>query len=245
MRTHADVRIRTGRFHLPTCRPCDTPSTSKARGTAFASSPPPRRRLAWHGRIAVPLVLWFLHGLIVCAVAGADASESGATVAKASDSVCGPRCVQEVLRRRGIDSDLTELIREMQWPDFSAGSSFKELSDALSARGVTSHLVQVKRLSDYSSGEPFIVYLKPAGDGPSGHFIVAQRSGDSVVVWDGPNGSRSTISPPTGVALVASSEDAMEGSSDGGFGSGKLLNVAILLGIGVGLLCTARWKPRR
>lgn len=54
----------------------------------------------------------------------------------AGDLVCGPRCVQYVVQHYGGDENLTDLVREIQWPDLEAGSSFDSLKDALAKRGV-------------------------------------------------------------------------------------------------------------
>ena len=40
--------------------------------------------------------------------------------------ICGPRCVQYILRCYGRETPLSQLVREMQWPDLARGGRGRE-----------------------------------------------------------------------------------------------------------------------
>jgi ABC-type bacteriocin/lantibiotic exporter with double-glycine peptidase domain len=95
---------------------------------------------------------------------------SGGPERSASDLVCGPRCVQFVLKWYGIEAGLIDLVRETQWPGLESGADLASLARAFRNRGITACAVQAgdRRLSDWPY--PALVHL--SGASSLGHFVV-------------------------------------------------------------------------
>lgn len=99
----------------------------------------------------------------------------------ATDFICGPRCLLEVLRRLDHqgNTDLVELVREVQWPNISDGTSLQALAEAARTRGLVAELrhLDAASLSELEWDYPCIVHTRPSGlatkeDGSrAGHFI--------------------------------------------------------------------------
>jgi len=99
------------------------------------------------------------------------------------DSICGPRCVQYILRHYGIQVELHDLIRECQWPDVEAGASLNALIQSLNSRGI--HTLPLKaRQVQINWDKPILAYVDN-GEDRLGHFVVLQdlNNGDAKV-WN-------------------------------------------------------------
>jgi len=126
--------------------------------------------------------------------------------------VCGPRCVQFVLKHFGQEVELAELVREMQWPQLTEGATAASVIAALENRGVFVKAIQVDPKNTVFVWEhPMIVHLKPSGDGSLGHFVVRmpQSADEKVAIFDGLAGLRTEPSDKfsrkmSGVVLLCS-----------------------------------------
>lgn len=106
-----------------------------------------------------------------------------------SDIICGPRCVQYVLAHFGIDSDVIDLAKEIQWPDLESGASLKKLADAMEARGLHTCALRINASQNIKWQFPVIFHTNPENS-RIGHFQVwLPGSNDSgVQIWDGREG---------------------------------------------------------
>jgi ABC-type bacteriocin/lantibiotic exporter with double-glycine peptidase domain len=105
------------------------------------------------------------------------------------DLVCGPRCVQQVLRHFGQEADLIELTRETQWPDIDAGATMESLDQALRRRGIHTRAVRVPEGATFLWPFPAIVHTRPRS-GSLGHYVVwlPSSTANRVDFWAGPHG---------------------------------------------------------
>jgi ABC-type bacteriocin/lantibiotic exporter with double-glycine peptidase domain len=101
------------------------------------------------------------------------------------DIVCGPRCVQFVLKYYGIEEDLIDLVREIQWPDLERGASLDSLEMALRMRGIETRAMRLGSRGVLKSPHPVIMHLN--GKSAGGHYVVwLPSSSDSEShVWIG------------------------------------------------------------
>lgn len=91
------------------------------------------------------------------------------------DVVCGPRCVDFVSKYYNRESDLMEIIKEIQWPDVATGTSMDRISQALGRRGIYSKAMYIEPSSPIKWHGPVVVHLKPLNSkSPDqiGHFVV-------------------------------------------------------------------------
>jgi Peptidase C39 family len=118
-----------------------------------------------------------------------SASETEDAKTKAADFVCGPRCVQYVLRHFGLSADLSDLIHEMQWPEIERGTNLVAIQEALQKRGVFTRAVRVGTDVELRWPHPVIVHLS-AADQEIGHFVVQLPSDEpgNAIVWIGLDG---------------------------------------------------------
>ena len=105
------------------------------------------------------------------------------------DFVCGPRCVQYVLRNYGVQSRLVDLVREIQWPAIEDGATLDSLERAFNSRSISTCAITIAPGCQLNWPYPVIVHLKET-DGQLGHFVVwlptSQRS--MADVWTGLDG---------------------------------------------------------
>lgn len=129
---------------------------------------------------------------------------------KLGDVVCGPRCVEFVLRHYNrCDDELIDLIREMQWPDFEAGSTLSGIQSALEKRNVSTHAMQIPAGARLRWDHPVILHLN-GQENTLGHFVVWLPSSTirQVQVWTGLPGVQTAsasqlFSAPQSVLLTA------------------------------------------
>ena len=129
--------------------------------------------------------------------------------------VCGPRVVQYILKHNGQDVELIELIREMQWPKMTQGSSFVEIEDALQQRGIHTAAIQFPlKNTALVWTEPVIVHFQPETDESLGHFVVwlPKSTRNTSFFWDGLNGVQTLerkqfIKKMSGAVILTSPDD--------------------------------------
>ena len=119
----------------------------------------------------------------------ATAAPEGASSLSKNDLVCGPRCVQYILKEYGQQGDLIELIREMQWPNLEGGSTLTALEQALTSRGIHCGISEVPEDAQIAWKHPVIVHLR-GRSGTIGHFAIwlPCSSNETVWLWAGPHG---------------------------------------------------------
>ncbi len=116
--------------------------------------------------------------LFLTALLAADPAPEG-------DTVCGPRCVQALLRSYGHDAELIDLVRELHTDGVEQGTTLGQMRDALRQRGLHAEVVHLPAGATLTWPEPAILHLKPllpqasgAASAPRvptstmGHFII-------------------------------------------------------------------------
>ncbi len=122
--------------------------------------------------------------LFLTALLAADPAPEG-------DKVCGPRCVQALLRSYGHDVELIDLVRELHTDGVEKGTTLGQMRDALRQRGLHAEVVQLPEGATLTWAEPAILHLKPllpqasgAASAPRvppstmGHFIIHLSADD-------------------------------------------------------------------
>ncbi len=116
-----------------------------------------------------------------------------AVASPARDTICGPRCVRFLLEYFDADdqpnSQLLDLVREMQWPNIGNGCSLDDIRVALERRSIAVSLQKVDCSQPLRMQSPAVVHLR-ADTEPIGHFAVwlPSSSATSVDLWTFPNG---------------------------------------------------------
>ena len=116
--------------------------------------------------------------LILTALLATDPAPEG-------DTVCGPRCVQALLRSYGHDVELIDLVRELHTDGVEQGTTLGQMRDALRSRGLHAEVVHLPEGATLTWPEPAILRLKPlptqasrAASAPGvppqplGHFLI-------------------------------------------------------------------------
>lgn len=168
-----------------------------------------------------------------------------------ANKFCGPQCVQRVLEYYGLEVDLLDLIREMQWPNTNAGSTLEGLSRSLEQRGLQTRAVALGPLEELAWTGPAIVQCQIEG---FLHFVVwlpPQGPGRQPRLWDGVQSdaflARRLERSLTGPVLLVSDREIPASAIVAATlpDNSSLLRRAILVGglaIVMGLL--ARWSAR-
>lgn len=106
------------------------------------------------------------------------------------DNVCGPRCVQFLLRYYGKEEpELINLVRSMQWPDIEQGSTFECINNTLRKTGIYTLPVHINTDVKLCWSAPVVVHLK-AQEGVPEHYVVwLPSAGPGAEVWDGLRGA--------------------------------------------------------
>jgi hypothetical protein len=102
------------------------------------------------------------------------------------DLVCGPRCVRYLLKHyNGEAPELITLVRQIQWPKMSDGSSFADLQKSLESYGITTKPVQIPGLRLPITPHPCICHFRPQNS-PVGHFVVLLpgTTRTTCLIWD-------------------------------------------------------------
>lgn len=119
------------------------------------------------------LVAAWIAFLLTCP-AGAQAGLRAETKANGKKAgfgsvYCGPHCVRRVLQEYGIETELIDLIREMQWPAVEEGTSMQDLAAALTKRGLYAKAVDLDPQYDIEWDHPAIIHLEKDG---VAHYVV-------------------------------------------------------------------------
>lgn len=144
------------------------------------------------GKMAVAIVPW-IWPMVALAQVGEQGRHDLDRIADREEAkVCGPRCVQFLLRYYGKEvPSLLELVREIQWPEIERGASLEDLRRSLEKRGIYTYAM---RISDHASLKwefPAVLHLQPAKD-VLGHFVVwlPESTENETQVWTGLYGVR-------------------------------------------------------
>ncbi len=81
------------------------------------------------------------------------------------DTVCGPRCVQAILRSYGHEAELIDLVRELHTDGVEKGTTLGQMRDAVRSRGLHAEVVHLPEGATLTWSEPAILHLKPRGTG--------------------------------------------------------------------------------
>ena len=108
-----------------------------------------------------PLPLLFLAALLA------------AEPAPEGDTVCGPRCVQTILRSYGHEVELIDLVRELHTDGVEKDTTLGQLRDALRQRGLHAEVVHLPTGATLTWSEPAILHLKPLPTKVSGPALAA------------------------------------------------------------------------
>ncbi|GHT45324.1 hypothetical protein FACS189454_04610 [Planctomycetales bacterium] len=130
------------------------------------------------------------------------------------DTICGPRCVQEVLRLyEKEDEDIIQLVREIQYPEVHEGAKLSKIADALEQRGLHPFAMKIKPSARIVWRYPVIVHLTPISGETIGHYVVWLPSSKShrVTIWNGNEGvqeldERTWSKERSGAVLLTSPE---------------------------------------
>jgi ABC-type bacteriocin/lantibiotic exporter with double-glycine peptidase domain len=102
------------------------------------------------------------------------------------DAVCGPRCVQYLLKHHnGEAPELISLVRQIQWPKVSDGSSFGDLQRALESFGIQAKPLQIPDGCVPVLAHPCICHFRARGES-MGHFVVLLpgTTRSVAIIWD-------------------------------------------------------------
>ncbi len=130
-------------------------------------------------------------GVVISAGAlASDPPKAAGVPERAQDLVCGPRCIQYVLRHYGQDADLIDLVKEVQWPNLEAGATLAAVETALNKRGIHTQAISITAGGRLQWPHPVVLHVR--GDGDLGHFVVwlGRTEAGADVVWDGLSGSQ-------------------------------------------------------
>ncbi len=166
-----------------------------------------------------------------------------------NELVCGPRCVQFVLKHYGVEVGLDSLVREMQWPDFANGSSVRQIQKALDSRGVYTRSIQLKNVGSFSAPRLLIMHLRGRQDNDNragGHFVVVlpESTSTEAVVWDGLFGTRRESwadfqEESTGIVILTDSKPIEDIDAAIGIRESHFAPIAIMLACALALTAIA------
>lgn len=92
-------------------------------------------------------------------------------------SRCGPECLAELLKRKGINADVLTLAKEMKSDEM--GTTLQALSDAAKKHGFTPKGYELSQKGLIKQQFPLIALVAP------GHYVIVEKASmDEVTVWD-------------------------------------------------------------
>lgn len=184
-----------------------------------------------------------------CSMASALGDVSPTSEATSTDMVCGPRCVQFLLRYyEKDDPGLVALIREIQWPHLEQGVTLAAIDAALRSRDIYTYPLFVLPDAKFDWPHPVLVHLNPKGTARFGHYVVwlpsstASRTG----IWSGLSGVREgnarDLSDWMSGAILLTSPVAVENPENVAFPARrrKLLRLAAMVLVGTALMFWVR-----
>ena len=115
------------------------------------------------------------------------------------DTVCGPRCVQALLRSYGHEVELIDLVRELHTEGVEQGTTLGQMRDVFRSRGLQAEVVHLPEGATLTWAEPAILHLKPLPQPasgaasaprvppqPLGHFIIHLGDNDGTATIHDP-----------------------------------------------------------
>lgn len=134
-------------------------------------------------------------GMLVHVLVETRYSNSQVELFEEVDNVCGPRCVDFILKYFGMSTpEFFDLVQEIQKGDLENGASLKDLADGLERRGMYSYMVKFNRRISVSWPYPVILHTKThrgCTGRCTGHYIVKMPDsleGGSTKIWAGLDG---------------------------------------------------------
>ena len=131
--------------------------------------------------------------------------------------MCGPRCVHFLLSyyKKAPNLALTDIVRQVQFPDLAQGATMGDLARVLDRNGVYTHLMRVSRATRLCWRFPVLLHLR-ATDGGPGHFVVwmPESTASDADIWAGLNGmsriSTRQLAQRMSGAVLLTAETAIE-----------------------------------
>ena len=124
------------------------------------------------------LSVWPVFALVAmgwCAesqIASGQAKKSK-SLASLNTEICGPRAVYRVLQYYREDSELVDLVREMQWPYDEVGTNLGQIEKALNKRGVNTHVLTIAKNAELVWPYPVVQHwVSKKSPDKLGHFVV-------------------------------------------------------------------------
>ena len=160
-------------------------------------------------------------GAIICVVAinmivfvfTIDKRDRSLNFSDSGDAICGPRCISYLIwYYKKQNTDLLDLIKEVQWPDFDNGTSLKDLKIALEKREIKCKIIYADNLENIKWNYPCIIHFNTSS--AIGHYVIRMPASNetTTLAWMGVTG---ILSGPTsefykkssGYILLTSTED--------------------------------------
>lgn len=139
------------------------------------------------GLLCLPLLLLTAVPILLGDDQEADDLETVNQERSIGDLICGPKCVQEVLRLyEKEDEDIIRLVREIQWPEVRKGATLANVAQALEKRGIHTFAMDIFPSVRIVWNYPVIVHLNPKPGQEIGHYIVwlPESQKDTVKIWN-------------------------------------------------------------
>jgi hypothetical protein len=135
-------------------------------------------------RLLLSLLIAAIHLQALCAwQQPLTMAKEGSDGERVEDAICGPRCVQYILRKHNIDCELIELVRECQWPHLEEGAKIVDLMTALNKRGIRTAAIKTINFG-FQWRKPILAFS--SGSRSIGHYTVLQGVQDGyALAWDG------------------------------------------------------------
>ncbi|MFZ4469963.1 MAG: cysteine peptidase family C39 domain-containing protein [Pirellula sp.] len=202
--------------------------------------------------------------LLFAVVAASHATELEASKKRMGpttvDASCGPRAVRYVLAHYDHRESLSDLVREIQWPNLESGSSLSAMEVCLRRRGIATIAVEIPPMATVDWPNPVLVHCNTeSGDG---HFLICEPNGrNSLAVRDtsfesSHNQIEKHWQQRSGVVLLTASDSIDKSCVDDHirmpFPVGKLTISVCVFAIAMFALCTSdklqrdrrnRWSP--
>lgn len=119
---------------------------------------------------------------------------SGLPLIEGADFVCGPRCVQYLVRHYRPDdrTELIDFVRELQWPNLEAGTDLAHLAESLQSRGIHTSALTLGHEDELVWPQPVLLHLRAANDTELGHFVIWLPTSTlaKTEVWAGISGAQ-------------------------------------------------------
>ena len=136
------------------------------------------------------------------------------------DTVCGPRCVQTILRSYGHEAELIDLVRDLHTDGVEKGTTLGQMRDALRQHGLHAEVVHLPAGATLTWPEPAILHLKPLPSPASGRRESAESPASKptpalghFIIHLGDNHGTTTIHDPLTGTLHGPREELLQSMS--------------------------------